>query len=1055
MMKRLEILVYFIVLLTFILPDQKIHSQANNSDSITITGQVLSGRNLPLSGVSISLEGSLQEPVISDENGEFKLKVLSGNDWISVKNVGYKDKRIFLNNRTELKIYLTENELKSNNDVIPVVNRSEAERNILSSYYNTELKNIYHDPSLTVDDYLQGRVPGLLVTRISGMPGQGSVQSLRGINSISTNNEPLYIIDGIPLENAGLFKSNLSGNPSNPLSGLSPFDLSNITILKDPIATALYGTKASNGVVLIQTLNPTATKTTIDLTAREGISTRPRFIPQINSDQFKTLTNEILFSSPLQEETFKDLYPGLYVQPGERNYFPYQHNTDWQDYIYANSVFRDYNLQIKGGDEIARYGLSVGFEDHNGVIKNSDFGRYSIRLVSKLNVYSWMRMYISASLNNIKSSMTGSGYDATTSPIESSLKKSPLLYPFLYDDDGKRLGILADADEFGINNPLAIVNNLQAKRVTNRIISSVKFETDISKYIKGDLLIGLNNNNLDEDLYFPNNGMAPYYNGLADNVAKGMYSKLFTFYSNGFVNYERQISGIHKISAVAGFRMNTNTYEEDDALAKNLPANDQFSDLQSGNSSQMEVWGANNRWNWTSVYGNINYIFKDRYLASASLSFDNSTNNGSDVKNMMYLGNAPFGLFYAASIGWRISGESFLKNVSWMDNLLLRASFGKSGNDDIGTVNALDYYRQTNYRETGVLVSGTFPNKSLKNEDLIQADAGFDLSLFGDRFGISANYFDSHTRGMLIYEPLESYMGYENRPTNGGEIENYGLESSFTGRIISYGYFKWDMNLTLTSLRNKVIDISINQIVTDFEGGRYVARPGDPVNSFYGYEYLGVFSSSQEAEQANLKNDKGMTFGAGDAKYKDISGPNGTPDSIIDDYDKTFIGSPTPSWFGGLTNSMNYKRWTFSFTWYFVSGNKLFNYVRYQNEKMTDLSNQSKSVLNRWQFEGDNTDIPRALWGDPLGNSAFSSRWIEDGSFLRLKDITLSYQIQNLLTVIRNAEFFITASNVLTLSKYLGYDPEFNHSFNQMEQGIDYGMIPITRQFMGGMKLSF
>jgi hypothetical protein len=305
---------------------------------------------------------------------------------------------------------------------------------------------------------------------------------------------------------------------------------------------------------------------------------------------------------------------------------------------------------------------------------------------------------------------------------------------------------------------------------------------------------------------------------------------------------------------------------------------------------------------------------------------------------------------------------------------------------------------------------------------------------------------------MLVYLPQLSYTGYTLKPANSGTVRNMGFEIIAYHRILDKSLFKWNILPVLTFLSNEVTWMNGKELVTPFEGGEFVTRKGDPVNSFYGYQYEGVFASSEDALEANLVNEKGIPFGAGDAIYTDLSGPENIPDGIIDDYDKLNLGSPIPHFFGSFLNSLKYRRWSLDLTIQFVYGNEIFNYVRNRNERMVDLSNQSKNVLKRWQYEGQITDVPRALWNDPVGNSDFSSRWIEDGSYVRLKYLTLGYSIRENFLFFKNADFYITATNLLTINKYLGYDPEFSYSYNPMEQGIDYGLMPQYRQFLFGIK---
>lgn len=272
-------------------------------------------------------------------------------------------------------------------------------------------------------------------------------------------------------------------------------------------------------------------------------------------------------------------------------------------------------------------------------------------------------------------------------------------------------------------------------------------------------------------------------------------------------------------------------------------------------------------------------------------------------------------------------------------------------------------------------------------------------------------------------------------------------------RIKESGDFKWDISANVSSVANEVTDILGSKLITELDGAEIVNMEGQPANSFYGYIYKGVFSSYDEAVIANLTNDRGFKFGAGDAIFADLSGPENQPDGVIDDHDKTTIGSSLPNLTGGFSNTIHYRKFTLNATLQFVSGNDVFNYLRFKNEQMTGLENQSAYVLNRWQYEGQSTDVPRALWEDPMGNAAFSTRWIEDGSYLKLRNVTLSYRIPQEFLVFKNAELYVTANNLLTLTRYLGYDPEFSYSYMQIHQGIDYGLAPHTRQFLVGIKV--
>jgi len=432
---------------------------------------------------------------------------------------------------------------------------------------------------------------------------------------------------------------------------------------------------------------------------------------------------------------------------------------------------------------------------------------------------------------------------------------------------------------------------------------------------------------------------------------------------------------------------------------------------------------------------------------------DGSSRVGDDAINTMKIEGNPFGLFYSGGLGWRLSSEPFLKQFSWLDEFKLRASYGTTGNDDIGESNASDYYSAIKYRETVGLYPAILPNSTLSYERVTQMNGGADIAFWGSRIRGTVDVFQSTTDNMLILAPVQNYLGYSFQPENGGKLQNTGIEASAFLRIIDGKSFKWDVQGNFTKIKNEILSIKGDKIISQVEGGEIVNKVGAPANSFYGYEYQGVYASADEANAANLLNDKLVPFKAGDAKFADLSGPNGVPDGVINENDKTNIGSSMPDFYGGFQNTFTYKNWSLNTLINFVYGNEVFNYVRYENEKMTGLENQSATVLSRWQYDGQVTNVPRALWNDPVGNSAFSTRWIEDGSYLRVQNVTLSYKVPNKFLTFRNAEFYVSGNNLLTVSKYLGYDPEFSYSYSQAEQGIDYGQTPQARQFIIGIKL--
>lgn len=1024
-------------------------------DSILVKGVIVSETNLPLSNITISIEGSGQMPVVTNDAGEFSIKSSSGDNWFVISPVSdFKTKRIFLNNRKELKVYLTPVDLAAGEDQLTILAQTRNKKDLVSSFFDLDPNGSYKTSALSIDEYLQGKVPGLNVIRRDGSPGAGAVVLLRGVNSINTNNQPLYIVDGIPMETPGIFGSSMEGFAYNPIMAANMLDISKVTVVKDPTITAAYGSKASNGVIFIETLDPSATQTSIDVDLRTGYSlASSNQIPQLNANQHKTLANEVLFSSGMYGEVIQEDYPNLFLTKEDDRFIDYQHNTNWQDQIFGDAMFTNVNLKVKGGDAIARYGLSFGYTTSDGIIQNSGYDSYNLRFVSRLNIFKWLRMNAGVALNYNTARMKESAKVRETNPIVAALAKSPLLNPYQYDIDGNQLTTLSEVDELGVSNPLAIIEKYSAKNSNYHFVTTMGFEADLKKNLQLNTNFSLTYNALKEQIFMPNHGMSHYYNDEAFNVSKATNNYLLNFYNNTYLSYKKVINGVHNFNSSTGFNMLTNQYQLDWGLTMNSHENDQYQELNDGTNNLRRIGGANRTWNWLSVYEKLNYIYKDKYLLTAAFSLDGSSRVGDDAINTIKIAGNPFGIFYSGGIGWRVSSEPFLKNLGWLNELKVRALYGKSGNDDIGESNASDYYQSIKFRETVGLYPAIIPNKELSYENVTQITTGFDLALWGNRVTATFDMYNSTTDDMLIMTPMKSYTGYTFRPENAGQMKNKGIEVNTFMRVIDGKSFKWDLHANLTTLSNEITQFKGDQQITAIVGGEVINKVGASANSFYGYMFDGVYNSDAEAATANLKNDKLVSYMAGDSRFVDISGPNGTKDGIINQYDKTVLGSSLPEMYGGLQSTITYKRWSIDAYLNFVKGNEVFNYVRYLNERMTGLENQSTSVLNRWQYDGQITDVPRALMNDPVGNSAFSSRWIEDGSYLRIQNISLSYKIPNKFLQFRNAEFYVSANNIFTFSKYLGYDPEFATSYIHDEQGVDYGQTPQPRQFILGIKL--
>jgi TonB-linked SusC/RagA family outer membrane protein len=1027
--------------------------QAQNS--VKVEGVILSPENKPVSNVSVSIEGSREMPAFTNEAGKFEVIVPNGDQWLVVAPASdFKRKRIYVGNRTTILIVVTPLDIYGSEDESIILTQNVPSKSITASVAKLDIDDIRHNIVTSIDGYLQGRVAGMHVINQSGIPGSGSANYLRGINSLNASTQPLYVVDGAIIESPGLFGSIINGYNYNPLLSINPLDISSATVLKDAVYGAVYGSKASNGLVMIQTLDPSATETSFEIDVRRGLSLKPdKLIPQLNALQHKTLVNELLYSSGMLEEDMVELYPNLFLEPDDKRFIDYQHDTYWQDLIFEDASFTNFNLKVKGGDEIARYGLSFGYVSNTGILRNTSYDGYNLRFVSLVNIFTWLRMNATVSFNTTTSNLKESAMVKETSPILTSLAKSPLLNPYQYDNDGKETKMLADVDELGVSNPLATIQNFEAGSRNYHIITSLGFEADLAKNLFLRSTIGITYNMLKERIFMPNKGMEMYYENEAHNVAKASANTFNGFTNNTMLIYNVNFDGGHQINSTTGMNVMTNKYQFDWGIAKNAHQNDEYRMLNNGIDNLREMGGENRNWNWLSVYEKISYSYQDKYLVTGSVSIDGSSRIGDDAANTINLFGQPFGLFYSGGIGWRLSNEPFLQEASWIEELKIRLSAGRSGNDDIGETSAINYYRTLRYRESTGVIPATIPNYNLTYEFVDQLNAGIDVALWGNRVRLNVDLYKTKISSMLVYMPLDAYFGYDFRPENAGEMENKGWDANLFLRLVNGRNFKWDIEAILSKVDNKILEIPNDKFITEVNDYELANIIGETVNSFYGFQFQGVYSTSTQARDAGLVNNKGIAYTGGDAIYEDISGPAGSPDGVINNYDKTVLGSPLPNLFGGITNTFHYKNWSLSAFVNFVSGNDVFNFLRFKNESMIGFSNQSLSVLNRWQYEGQETDVPRAVWNDQIGNSAFSSRWIEDGSFIRIKNISLNYKIPHEFLAFKNAEFYVSVSNVFTFSKYLGYDPEFSYSYHLNQQGVDYGQTPQPRQFLVGIKL--
>jgi TonB-linked SusC/RagA family outer membrane protein len=1016
-------------------------------NGFTVKGRIYSAKTgLPLGDIGIRAVNTSIEPVNTTPEGEFQITLTDRNEQIFISYPGYKEKTIFVDSRENIDVWLLNEDDVSVTDNVNMSFREIGLRDISGAVATGNFIEFdkSSEPSFCQD--LQGKIGGLNVTGRSGMPGEGAYLFSRGYSSLFSSSLPLVVVDGMIIRAENFKDPIIHGFHHNPLVDLDKRDISSIVLLKDAVTCGMYGIKGSNGVLLINTISPRGGKTTLDVTVSGGIATPPPQIPVMDAPHYSSYLMEQLYNSGMSSEEIFSEYPYLEYDPEYLYASRYDNNTNWQDEIFQTGNLYDAHLTVRGGDTRARYSLSGGYLTNEAIIKNTSYNRFNFRFNSVVQVSSKLDIGINLGYTNGRYNLMETGAVTATNPILASLIQSPQLTVYKKDQEGIILPVYDDVADFGLSNPAVIVNKVEASDATSKFLGVSYLDIKITEKLTARLQFGLDRLKSNEKIFVPSWGIAPQGDGSAERSMKVKVDQFYSLLGEARLSYVNRINYIHDLTLDAGARYMINVLLQDFGAAQNS-ATDEFKDLNSGKADEKAVGGYEGRWSWLNYYLSANYILFDRYIFSGNLSLDASSKFGSDVEDGIHLAGYPFAVLPSAGIAWRLSSEPFIPDIGFLDELKVRASYGLTGSDDfINYYTKLYYVTVPYYSVTGFSLNGLF-NPELKWEVVKQGNIGLDLAMFRERLIVNADWYKAITEDMITTTSLPTYYGYRYYISNGGSCQNNGFEFSLYSKIINRK-FQWEISANYSQYRNEVLELEDDQIITSFLGGEKITKAGYPMGLFYGYQSLGVFSTQEQAEQANLIDKAGRRFNAGDIHFADLDN-NG----IIDEQDKTIIGDPHPDYTIGFDNSFFFKGFSLSFLVYYNKGVDVFNYIRSQTESMSGIENQSTSVYNRWITDGQNTSIPRASFGDPMGNSRFSNRWIEDGSFFRLKSVTFSYTFPKKLAFINDLNIYLSGINLLTSTRYLGYDPEFSYVDGVLGQAIDYGKIPQSRSVVIGLKI--
>lgn len=1004
------------------------------------TGNPVNGIRVTVSDISAAM---------TDETGKFSIKVPSYDVELLISGPGYQQKRVALKGRNEVNIRIYDETHKSvfGNVTTPL-------REVAGSHLTTSVVQLDGDnslnPSTSGETLLQGTVAGLNVISRSGMENAGMNMFMRGFNSIYANNQPLLIIDGMVIENISAGTSLINGYLSTPFCDIDVKDIDRITVLKD--ATTLYGVKGANGAIVVETKRGKDPETRITAQAVMGMNMKPGSIPMLDAAQSKRYLMDVYQSRGYSSSDIQKLpfinnerpVQQAWGYEGNPDFYRYNKSTDWQDELFVEGLKNNYSIGVTGGDDVAVYALSLGYLQNEGVVKGTDFNRFSARINTDITFS--QKFMVQTNMNFVygKKNLMQEGNATPLNPIYSSLVKSPFMSSYVYNEQDQLSPNYEDTDLFGMANPAAVTGSVQQENSNYGFTANIHVKYNIWKNLTLSTRFGLRLTKAKESIFHPGQGI-PYDElptALVTNEMQYHTERIFSLFDETRANYLFKFGPEHQLDATVGLRYATNKAEDDWTKAYNS-SSDEFKSLQSGLDALRQMGGALGTWNWFSIYGNAAYSLKNRYFVNATLSTDASSRYGQNV--------GFFRLFPAVSAAWVLSSEKFMKELSWIDLLKIRAGYSVAGNDDIGNYTGSRYYTSQNLMGNYGLVRGNLVNLNLKPERVGKLNIGLDVALMNERLSLSADVYRSKVKDMLTYSSMTPFSGYSTYVDNGGEMRNIGVDVAVNARLLNTASLKWDLGITASHYKNKVTRLKGESYQTEIAGGTVLTEVGKPLGVFYGYRTNGVYSTETEAQTDGLNVRSGLKdlpFGAGDMRFVNMNG-----DEYIDEKDRTVIGDPNPDVYGGLNTRILWKNFTLSAQFTYSVGNDIYNYTRQTLEAMSGMENQTKAVMNRWRMDGQAASMPKATYGDPMQNSRFSDRWIEDGSFLKFKNLTLAYDVPIKKGIVTGLQVYAVAENLCTWTAYKGYDPESSISTSPLSYGIDSFTTPQARTFYVGLKL--
>jgi TonB-linked SusC/RagA family outer membrane protein len=985
---------------------------------------------------------------ITDSAGNFSINLPVTTALLLVEGDGYQSKEVPVKGLHSLEIAMYEDGFSSSSDEVDLPQGRTTKTLTPYSVSSVQVTDGWNRYSETPDAYLQGKVAALNVTRRSGTQNVGAALLLRGINSLYATNQPLIIVDGVIFNNSNVGGSIISNNYTNPLSTIDVRDIDNISVLKD--ASSLYGSKGGNGAIIITTIRAKELGTKIDFAAYGGYNAVPKNLPVLNAGDYRTYLSELLKTKGMTDADIQK-QPYMNDDPSTGNYYAYHNQTNWQDLVMQKAYTKNIYLKVTGGDNIAKYAISLGFLNNDGLTKNTDLSKYNMRFNGDLNLSRRMTATTNLSFTFSEQNLRDQGNASKTNPLFLALVKAPFLRTHDVSAAGIESPTLADRDTLNVSNPVAITDLGQGLNKAYRFFGSMGFNYEITSGLTLSTTIGIIYNKVRESFFIPRKGVVPdsLNTAIAFSRLGTQVTSLFSLYNDTRVTYSRIFNKQHSFSARAGLRYLKDKTEQDYGFGYNS-AIDELVSVGNGVNGLRKIGGEIGESKWVSTYFNVDYSYADKYFLSANLGADASSRFGQHVSGGVMVNSTVFSVLPSIAAAWLISGEKLMAG-SKFDLLKLRASYGLSGNDDIGNYTAQQTYTSQNLLGMQGLVRAGIANDQLQWEEVKKLNVGVDVAILKERVQLSFDVYRNKTDKLITYEATPTASGFDYVVTNSGGLKTKGLELALTARVINKQHFNWDAGFNFGKYSSSVTKLPGNPVITTFGGATYITQVNGAPNDFYGHRANGVYASDAIAASEGLSIRKAdgtlAAFKGGDVRFTDLNG-----DKVIDDNDRTTIGNPNPEFYGSFFDKFTYKRFSLNTVFTFSYGNKIFNYTRAQLEGMNNAYNQTEAVLNRWRTNGQVTNIPKATWGDPMGNSRFSSRWIEDGTYLRLRAVTFSYDVPIRSNFFKYATVYATGNNLITLTNYKGYDPEFSATESIFGKGVDNTLEPQFRSVQVGFR---